>query len=124
MRGVARKGAVAQCGSGTPRGAADAPDTTVVATRVTRVTRYDDESAHAGRSQGRRRGPLGRGGGTGCRGARRRGFPARFALAFADLQLQPPDIDEALWQEAVDAMGRQLDRARDLADTGNTGING
>ena len=42
------------------------------------------------------------------------GFPARFAVAFARRQLEsPPDIDEPLWQEALDAMGRLLDCARD-----------
>ena len=44
------------------------------------------------------------------------GFPAEFALAFAHLQVNTPaDVDEEVWQGAVDAMGRVLDQCREDA---------
>jgi hypothetical protein len=44
------------------------------------------------------------------------GFPAEFALAFAHLQVNTPgDVDEEVWQRAVDAMGRVLDQCRERA---------
>lgn len=42
------------------------------------------------------------------------GFPAEFALAFAQIQVNvPPGVDEEHWHRVVDAMGRVLDQCRE-----------
>jgi hypothetical protein len=100
------------------------PESSLVVTRVTRVTRHNHRTREKGTSYatGDNRGlqeeasrwadieervAMAQHGG---------GFPERFAIAFARLQLErPPHVAPDTWDTLMDAMGRLLDEARDLA---------